>query len=141
MTAVALAIAVLFVVPDWFASIALLIAAFALPAMLTTTIACGSGYLRAFCVGALFPCAGVLIAVASPMFIREFHYINVTWPLFHDGRTERYFEHLEKFAEALRALSAASWALALIVGFACVGTRWMVVRGNRLSETHAEDGQ
>lgn len=117
---VAFACAVLFALPNVVAVPLLLATAVALPAVLTTLVVYGSGYLRTFCIGALFPAATVLYTtgwvLAYNLLFRGDTYVD--WAVMA----------AEDAARLCRWYAGTSWVLGLVVGLMCVGARWLVER-------------
>ncbi len=114
---VAFCCATLFTLPNTVA-VLLLALAVVLPALLTTFLVYGGGYLRTFCIGALFP-AGVAL-YPSAWFL--------AYLLMATADRNMYWEQLAgaEFAHLCRWIAGTSWVFAIVVGLMCVGARWAV---------------
>lgn len=115
------AFAVLFAFPNWLASVLLSIAATLLLVVLTACVVYGTGQLRAFCIGALFPAVLVWIAV-------DCAFVVITFTASRD-RYERIFEGLDELAGGLRFASVTGWLMAIIAGVLAAAIRRRLTRG------------
>ena len=118
---VAVACTVLFAVPDPLAVPLLLALTIAVPAVLATFVIYGRGYLRTFCIGALFPTATALYA--SAWFLG--------FCLLDADVSDWYELATEDAAVVYRWYAGISWVLAVVIGLICVGARWLVAGKKR----------
>ena len=122
-TCMAFACAVLFAFPDMVTVPLLLALTIALPAVLTTFTIYGSGYLRTFCIGALFPATTTLCAV---VYFLGYLLIMVAF----DSSVGDVLV-LEDPDSVYRWCAGTSWVFTIVVGLTCMGTRWLVAGKNR----------
>jgi hypothetical protein len=116
----ALALAVVVSFPSALAVPVLICLAIALPAFLTAVALYGSGYQRAFAVGALFPTCTVLYATGWLMGLTLVNSPGPS-PL---ADLEEWLEFFEGVGPAYRVYAGAAWLLAVAVGWMAVGVRY-----------------
>lgn len=89
-----------------------------LPAVLTIIIVYGRGYLRAFCIGAMFPAVLPLFPVAmlADRLFLEPNSINFYLPRLTEDINWLWF----------RVYVGSFWILSVIIGLICVGARRLV---------------
>ncbi|MBI3837669.1 MAG: hypothetical protein HY288_07020 [Planctomycetia bacterium] len=102
--------------PPNFAVPVLVLISVALAALLTTGVVYGRANLRAFCIGALFPAGGTVIALT---------WMLCMWFMAHEEMKDfpRLLAFFDKFAFTLRVWSGACWIMGLVVGSVTVGLR------------------
>jgi hypothetical protein len=120
--ATAVALTILFSLPDEYAVPVLVFLVIAVPAMLTVTAVYGSGYQRAFCIGALFPTGVVLYGTAWMLISFLFLLRGPRGPGALDG--EFWMEFVQYLATPYRAYVGAAWVLAVVLGSLAVMIRW-----------------
>jgi hypothetical protein len=131
--AVACALALLVGMPSAVAVPILICLAIGVPAVLTTVLVYGRGYVRAFCTGALFP-TGIFLYATGWVF--GLTIIEGPRPGTMDSLAE-WFEFFEEIGTPYRVYAGAAWALGLIVGLVCVGVRRVALSGWRRSGPNA----
>ena len=102
MVVLSIAFAVLFAFPNWRATVLLSIAATLLLVALTACVVYGTGQLRAFCIGALFPAVLVWIAV-------DCAFVVLTFTTSRD-RYDRIIEGLDDFAGTQGESDGVRWS-------------------------------
>ncbi|MBI3468708.1 MAG: hypothetical protein HY000_37370 [Planctomycetes bacterium] len=118
----AVAMALLWSLPDWIAGPILLFLACVFPAALAALVIYGDENLRAFCLGALFPAGIQFIAVFLYVFLEILsrHTLVVgTPPNWH-----RFY--MDELASPLRHVAGVAWALSILTGCVSVGIRRLV---------------
>jgi len=118
---VAVALALLVGVPSVVAVPIMLFLAAAVPAVLTAGVVYGRGYLRAFCIGALFP-TGLLLYTTGWLF--GLVLVQGGPPRLNELETlAQWVEFFEEIGPSYRAYAAAAWASSLLAGSLCVLAR------------------
>ncbi len=115
LVVIALPWIVLVAIPDVAAGILILLASLLTPIVLTTILVYGRGYLRTFCIGALFP-AGVF-----------FIGMGLTYPRMIGRWPGRYsiWDFFEEFGEAAH-LTGFVWTFVVLSGLLAMGTRFLI---------------
>jgi hypothetical protein len=117
MTLVGVALFLLFAAPRIVATIGLVFAWTILAAVVTA----GRGYARAFCVGAMIPVGGTILALVFVLF---------TWLIggFNNLKDFKHlFEYLDEGAFTLRVWSLSGWTMTLLTGAACAAARKLLI--------------
>lgn len=104
---VAAAMAVQVAPPNRLTSAILVLAVLGLPALLTIGVVYGTSAMRSLCIAALFP-AGMMFLISIP----------ICWQLIERSRFSG--GDIERLAVALKTGCAASWAMAVLTGVACL---------------------
>ena len=119
----AVAIGLVWSLPDWVAGPPLLLLAAALPAALTSLVIYGDGNLRAFCLGALFPAGIQFVTVFAYLFSEIW---NRAGPRFDFFDWLDLYRYTYDFSAALRHIAGLTWGLSLWTGWVSCVTRWFV---------------
>lgn len=126
---VALPWIVLAVIPDVAAGIVIVPASLLTPIVLTTIVVYGRGYLRTFCIGALFPAAVFFIAMglSYPRMIGR-------WPRTYSMRPyHSIWSSFEEIGETAH-FAGFVWTFVILSGLLAMGTRFLIAgpwRGSR----------
>jgi hypothetical protein len=122
MSVLCVAFFLLFPAPTEFAVPALVVIDVSLAAFVTAGLVYGSPIARAFCIGALFPAGGTIVALVCVLCIWLSSGFVAPGPA--DPKDfPSLFAHFEHGAFTLRVWSAASWVMAAVVGLLTVGLK------------------
>ena len=114
MTVLAVALSGIFAGPEWLSMLTALFLALATPIVLTIALIYGGGYLRTFCIGALFP-AGLILFSLGP---------GLSYPFFGMGRFGGSPGGEVGLYVAIFVLVAG--IVIVVLGLLAIGVRWMV---------------
>ena len=117
-TLVAIVMGLVVVAPNSVAGGVILILTFSLPVGLTTVLIYGRGFQRTFCVGALFPTAGIFFSFSWLLGI----------VLIDGPGPNNIIELTESVGESCRWYAALSWVFAFVLGMFSVSVRILVER-------------
>lgn len=120
---VSVVLAVMFTLPDTPAGFVLLFTSFALPAGLTVVLIYRPGYLRTFCIGALFP-AGTLLGGLALVLVAIVIDNGLPTP-------DELAALADGIGSAGRAFVGFVWVLSLLTGLLAVGLRRLLERPGR----------
>ena len=113
-TLLAVMLSLLFASPGWVRLFSSLFWGTAYPAVLTTVLVYGKGYLRTFCLGALFPSAWA-------MFYLGYVFFQFSGALFVVGLGD-----LDEMGQTVAAFIMVSSGMSVLVGLLAMGTRRLV---------------
>ncbi len=123
---VALLSSIFFALPQTPACLILLCLSFPQAPLLAVMIFCGKGYLRAFCIGAMFP--------AQVLFLFNTYMVSA---VFWSGGWEDlsvWVEMAEEGGEPYLIWVAATWGVSVVFGFLSVAVLWLMKPGSRKDE-------
>ncbi|MCH7727491.1 MAG: hypothetical protein IH991_13560 [Planctomycetes bacterium] len=126
-TCVALLSAMLFVIRDDVAGPLMILFTVLYPALLVIITIYEKTPLRAFSIGALFP-SGLLLYVTG----WHFAYLLIEHSQRRSGELLEYL-HRAGYVDSLRVYIAGAFVLSLVVGFACVGLRAVLINQSKQS--------
>ncbi len=114
MTVLAVALSGIFAGPPWLSMLTALLLGLTTPVVLTTVLIYGRGYLRTFCIGALFP-AGLILVSSGP---------GLSYPFFGMGRFGGSPGDEIGLYVGIFVLVAS--IVIVVLGLVAMGVRWMV---------------
>ncbi len=121
--AVAITCSLFFRMPALAAMPLLMLISVSLPAAYTMVLIHGRGYQRAFCIGALFPAATMMLCTCLMIFL-----FSVDADL---NEIDELTEFADEVAQQFRIYIGCMWVLSLLVGLLTVVIRWVMLRNTR----------
>ena len=124
MTVLAVVLSGVFAGPEWFSVLTALLLAVMAPMVLTTALIYSHGYVRTFCIGALFP-AGVILTTVAP---------GLTYPFLRMGRMGGPSGETGLFVGIFILVASV---VIVVLGLVAVGVRWMIEAPQRRRQREA----
>jgi hypothetical protein len=127
----AVSCSLLFASPGWVRVAGALCLTLILPAMLTVLLVYGRGYVRTFCIGAVFPSGITLLSTAVIL-------AYITFAIaFNTARIWQALGTLEDVGYSPAIFVGISWGLSVLVGLIGVGVRWSIEGPRRYQQREA----